>query len=300
MDDKTFFYELRKLIDQYLADSVCEYTVHNWLDFWVENFKVGNIKPATLSALNSVIRLHIKPNVSDVALSSLSAVALQESLMKIESSRMRQYSKAVIFEALRKAKELRYVSENVAESVVIPKHVAKEGVALTVDQEIEFFRRSRRAYYYGAYLFMRWTGCRPGEAFTVRWRDVDFDNGSVWISGTKTKGSARLVPLFPVLKEYLQPRQGDPDKHLFPGNINGAKHVIMHIEVPFHVSCKDLRTTFATRCSESGVSPSVLQKWLGHTNAKTTNKYYIKVLEDFERTEMNKVPIVVYADPKPK
>lgn len=300
MDDKTFFYELRKLIDQYLADSECGYTVHSWLDFWVDNFKVGNVKPATLAALKSVIRLHIKPNLPDVALSSLCVISLQEGLMKIDSSRMRQYAKTVIFEALRKAKELRYVSENVAESVVIPKHVAKEGVALTVDQEREFFRKSRRSYYYGAYLFMRWTGCRPGEAFSVRWHDVDFENNSVWISGTKTEGSARLVPLFPVLKQYLFMKQGDFDDYLFPGNINGAKHVIMRIEVPFHVSCKDFRTTFATRCSESGVSPRVLQKWLGHTTAKTTNKYYIKVLEDFEKSEMSKVPMIVYADPKPK
>lgn len=161
--------------------------------------------------------------------------------------------------------ELRYVSENVAESVIIPKHHAKEGVALTVEQERIFFEKAEKSFYYGAYLFMRWTGCRPGEAFTVRWKDVDLNNDTVWISGTKTEGSSRLVPLFPPLKDYFCHHSGMGFDNVFPGTINGAKHVIMNIDVPFHVSCKDFRTTFATRCGEAGVSDKVLQKWLGHT-----------------------------------
>lgn len=293
MDEKFFFLELRKLIDQYLGDIECKYTVHSWLDFWYREFKVGKVKPSSLSAIDSVIRLHLKPNVPDVSLSALSVLELQDGLMKISSSRMREYSKVTISEALKKAKELRYVSENVAESVIIPKHHAKEGVALTVEQERVFFEKARKSFYYGAYLFMRWTGCRPGEAFTVRWKDVDLINDTVWISGTKTEGSARLVPLFPPLKEYLSRRCGMGFDKVFPGTINGAKHVIMNIEVPFHVSCKDFRTTFATRCGEAGVSDKVLQKWLGHTSAKTTQKYYIKVLPDYERSEVMKLATLI-------
>ena len=54
----------------------------------------------------------------------------------------------------------------------------------------------------------------------------------------------------------------------------------------FHFNVKDLRTTFATMCAENGVQQNVIAKWLGHTNVTTTNKYYIKVLNDYEREQI--------------
>lgn len=55
------------------------------------------------------------------------------------------------------------------------------------------------------------------------------------------------------------------------------------------VKIKDLRTTFATRCMESGVSEKVISKWLGHSNTTTTSKYYEKVQSDFESREARKI-----------
>ena len=292
MDFNDFLRDLKNLIELYLTDRSDDFTLYSWIDFWIDNFKVGNVKDSTLTQIRSVSKNHLKKQLPDVSLSSLSVLDVQEGLMKISSSRMREYAKITLSECLKKAKELKYVSENVCEFVSIPSHVRQEGIALTVEQEVEFFSVAIDSAYFGPFFFMRWTGCRPAEAFLVKWSDVDFSNLSIWINGTKTDGSARCVPLFPELLDYLSDlfqSALDRSGYLFSGSVDGAKHAILRIDVPFHVSCKDFRTTFATRCSEQGVSPHVLQKWLGHTSTKTTNKYYIKVLEDFERSEMSKV-----------
>ena len=57
-------------------------------------------------------------------------------------------------------------------------------------------------------------------------------------------------------------------------------------KVKFHI--KDLRTTFGTMCAENGISESVIAKWMGHTTTKTTRKYYIKILSDFEKMQASK------------
>lgn len=65
--------------------------------------------------------------------------------------------------------------------------------------------------------------------------------------------------------------------------------IIHKLEMKRKVKIKDLRTTFATRCMENGVSEKVISKWLGHTNTTTTSKYYEKVQSDFESREAKKI-----------
>ncbi|HIW56989.1 MAG TPA: tyrosine-type recombinase/integrase [Firmicutes bacterium] len=62
------------------------------------------------------------------------------------------------------------------------------------------------------------------------------------------------------------------------GSINGVlstfcrRHKI-HLDVTTHI----LRYTFATRCFEAGISPKVIQTYLGHADISTTMNIYIHV-----------------------
>lgn len=76
------------------------------------------------------------------------------------------------------------------------------------------------------FLFL--TGCRPGEAFALRWQDINFDKGIVWFSKsyngrekniqtTKTK-EVRMFFLYPKLTELLnriKPLKVDPKSLVF-------------------------------------------------------------------------------------
>lgn len=50
-----------------------------------------------------------------------------------------------------------------------------------------------------------------------------------------------------------------------------------------------LRHTFATRCIESGISPVVLQRILGHKDIQVTLNTYTSVFHDFKEKEMEKI-----------
>jgi integrase len=72
-----------------------------------------------------------------------------------------------------------------------------------------------RAYF----NFMRFTGLRMDEANRARWEDIDFDGCWIEVRGTKTEGSADIIPLAPVLRAELeQHRRNYPhSKLIFPG-----------------------------------------------------------------------------------
>lgn len=43
--------------------------------------------------------------------------------------------------------------------------------------------------------FLAYSGARLGEAVASRWRDVNFESNMIWIHGTKTESSERLIPM---------------------------------------------------------------------------------------------------------
>jgi integrase len=54
--------------------------------------------------------------------------------------------------------------------------------------------------------FLKFTGCRPGEAAAMKWKDVRFDQGSVVLKDHKTAkktGRPRVIPLVPTITKML-------------------------------------------------------------------------------------------------
>lgn len=115
---------------------------------------------------------------------------------------------------------------------------------------------------------------------------------SIWKYGKKWKKSYRVIPLFENVKNVLKSvskNQGNRTAIVFNFYGDYLTKVIHKLEMKRKVKIKDLRTTFATRCMENGVSEKVISKWLGHTNTTTTSKYYEKVQSDFESREAKKI-----------
>ncbi len=55
----------------------------------------------------------------------------------------------------------------------------------------------------------------------------------------------------------------------------------------FEFQIKDFRTTYGTMLAEQGIQQEIISKWMGHTNTKTTSKYYIKILSENEQNQVN-------------
>ena len=125
-------------------------------------------------------------------------------------------------------------------------------------------------------LFVMYTGCRRVEACSLRWDNVDLENGTVAFNNTKN-GKSHLLPLgehlISILKARFLLKEND---WVFPAtklptswNIHATTidRTLKEIgdQVGFYVSTHDFRRTFATLCNLLRFNIYVTKRLLNHT-----------------------------------
>jgi integrase len=128
------------------------------------------------------------------------------------------------------------------------------------------------------------TGMRRGEAFDLRWGDVDFDNKLVTIKGENAKSSkTRHIPLSPIAFNALkmwQNQASNGNGRVFPsddgGRLNNVKRSWASIlkgasieEFRWH----DMRHDFASKLVMKGVPLNTVRELCGHASLNTTLRY---------------------------
>jgi len=127
---------------------------------------------------------------------------------------------------------------------------------------------------------------RIGEVVNIKVADID--GPRLQLKVRQAKGAKdRLVPVpletMNLLREYY--RQYKPDNYLFKGQIH-AQYDVRSIQQVFHrakakagikkaVTVHSLRHSRATHLVDNGVDMSLIQKFLGHANIKTTVDFYL-------------------------
>ena len=131
-----------------------------------------------------------------------------------------------------------------------------------------------------AFRLLMLTGCRRNEILTLRWEDVDFDVGELWLRDAKT--GPRSVALSPAARKVIAalPRLPDnpwviagarPGSHF--SNLNGRWLVVRARAGLQDVRIHDLRHSFASRALALGESLTMIGKLLGHRKVQTTARY---------------------------
>ena len=125
------------------------------------------------------------------------------------------------------------------------------------------------------FAFAIYTGMRRGEILRVDWRDVDLENNIIHIYESKS-GYKREVPIAPTLKQILlglNPQKSGKVFNLSTKQIefdfNHALKQAGITDICFH-SC---RHTFASHFVMNGGSITDLQRILGHSDLKLTQRY---------------------------
>lgn len=270
--------------------SECSYTLFSWLDEWYSVYKAPKLKSGSLKEIEICIRLHIKPNIEDKPLNQVSGLDIQKLLNDISYSRTRKYTYNVLNGAFRQAMRLHFVSENIVQTIEPIKHVYNNGCALTKEKEAHFLILLKLNQLQEIYKFYLYSGCRRSEATNLKWSDIDFDNKTILIRGTKTEGSYRVIPLFDNLERILTslPHKSETVFGVSAEAVNcNFKRMKNKYALSFRIH--DLRHTFATRCLQAGVSLKTIQKWLGHSRLDTTANIYTHVQNAFELEEIEKI-----------
>ena len=135
------------------------------------------------------------------------------------------------------------------------------------------------------------TGCRIAEMLALSWREIDFNNGTVVVTGKGSKqrlcilGSRALEALRRLRNatDAFIPGGGDPDKPVFHGGRGGRlssrdaerrmKKWLAAAGLPADVTPHKLRHSFATHLLDAGADLRSVQEMLGHSSLATTQIY---------------------------
>lgn len=121
------------------------------------------------------------------------------------------------------------------------------------------------------------TGMRISELCSLRWQDINFQDGTTKIFG---KGNKQRLAYLP--KEQLRHLQQYTTNSNRVGNIFGltqrdSRYILYHALKPYtraaQLSPHAIRHTYATELAKKGANVATIATLLGHTDIRTTQKY---------------------------
>lgn len=248
---------------------------------WYAKYKKPFYKESTLKDIRSVYRNYLQNFVGEKQLKELDTAEINLFLQKMESKRMQEHLTGFLKDFLKTMFKENKTKYDLSEDIRSFHSQRKEGFSLSVEQRKKLVKCSYKVKDGELFRFALFSGVRTNELFLVEAEDIQKE--FLHIRGTKTVKSDRYIPRFKQLDEVLKQLEGRKGI-LFPLSDRQRKKRMKEICAlcGFKFILKDLRTTFATMCAENGVQQNVIAKWLGHSNVSTTNKYYIKVLSNYE------------------
>jgi len=133
----------------------------------------------------------------------------------------------------------------------------------------------------GALRLIALTGLRRGEAFALRWREIDWDGSCLRLETTKTGRSTR--PIGRAALDHLRTLPRWSEAWVFPGR-DGLKPADLKKSVAAIFDAAglqdarghDLRRTFASLAANAGYSDATVGELIGHAKRGVTERHYVR------------------------
>lgn len=189
-----------------------------------------HLKPSTISGYLQILRTNVQPKLGGRSLLSITKQDVQalhrdmkltpysanRTLILIRRLFNWAADNALHPEGHNPAKGIKQYPEKKVERLLTLEEMERVGEA------IDWARTAHPASgsALNAIVFMFHTACRRGEAFRLRWENVDFQRNELHIIGGKT--GDRPIPLSPDLRSWLlELRESSTTQFLFPGRLDG-------------------------------------------------------------------------------
>jgi len=292
------------------AQPVPGYTVHQMVSDWLDEGLDGRSEETV--KLNRNVLKPVVANLGDIELRKLTAHDVRRALTRLaatHSSRTVVVAHNALTRAIRHAEANRHVLHNVAALVDTPTgQKGRPSQALTAEQAAALLVAAQDARL-GAYVVLcLLTGIRTEEARALRWDHVDLEAGTiaVWRSvrrggDTKTERSRRTLRLPRTAIETLQQHQARQAREkLAAGELWKDQGLVFtttlgtllgagNVRRQFKAICKtagigsswaprELRTSFVSLLSASGVPLEEIARLAGHSSSRTTEVIYRREL----------------------
>ncbi len=231
---------------------------------------------STVSGYETNVKFLKKSNY-DKPLAEYNSLEIEDFLYKIPQTRKRQIMQGFMNNVFCRAVVKRIITINPCEAIEAMQHNTQEGTALEFIEQRAFFgtlfgHKKLKILYKYYLIFVYLTGCRRNEALYLLHDDVDFERKMIHISGTKTDGSDRYIPLLPIVEKLLKKINPVRDR-FFNMSCNKADDIFR--ECIENHKLHDLRHSFGTiqyYCNDIDIK--TLSLWLGHSNISTTLDVY--------------------------
>lgn len=135
-------------------------------------------------------------------------------------------------------------------------------------------------------LFLLFTGLRLGEALTLKWNNINFDQCVAYVYQPKVNKS-RIVPLHPIVIEILHRVGQDLFRELNGEHVSRKFRHFLLLAGLKGFKLHSLRHTFASNLIQLGSSLVAVKDLLGHSDVRTTMIYAKNNITSLQ-TEVNK------------
>ncbi len=286
-------------------------TVAEWIEYWLDEIDVDKVKDSTHDMHRRQLERWVISEIDNITLTNLKPdhirIMIKNWNAKGAGTRGQQIARNTMSACLQDAMKLEYVHRNVVRLVDLPRHETKPHNIWSANEMKTFLDSVTNHKYYGVFLLLCQYGLRRGEAFGLRWKDIDFDKNCIYIrqavylvgnelkiGSLKTKASIRDLPMTERIKAELlreYERRGHPqgDELLYlssVGNPIDGRSFLKTFQLASHqaglplITLHEIRHSVATALKDSGVSAKEAQSILGHESITTTLQIYTHTSEE--------------------
>lgn len=323
---------MRTVIDAWGQEANAAPVAHDplfseYVQKWIEK-KSFSLKANSVKSYQDYAEIHILPMLGHIRVRQMTLKDLRRyytEKIKILSVNSLRKHHCVISGALLDAVRDGIIPVNFAAYVEFPKAEKFEGKAYTVEQVADLLEAAETEGepIHAAVTLAVCYGLRRSEICGLRWADIDFDGGKLYVRNTvvqngtlrieaertKTAKSRRTIDLIASTVPYLlQLKQSQrqngvqldkvcvrPDgKELRPDYITYVVRKIMDKYGLEHIRLHDLRHTAGTLLSTRATMKQV-QEFLGHEDISTTANIYVHLLDE-DRKVISKIMDAILKD----
>lgn len=286
-------------------------TVAELFQRW-QTLRAPDLAPVTAATYSTLVKTHIIPVIGHLKLRDLKPLHIEAVKAKVIAAGRSQKSALNVHRllnaVLKQAVLWQLLSRNPADGVQAPRPRRFIPHMPTPEELHKLINVADQTPYGPVARLAALTGARQGELLTLKWRDVDWTEQRLTVSGTKTVASARIVDLGDSAIAGLRAqRQAEKEKRLAlgPGANCGSddatiftnavgkpmdagglkrtwKRILRDAEVG-HVRFHDLRHASATYMLQAGVPVKMVSERLGHSRTSTTTDTYAHIMPGMRR-----------------
>lgn len=247
-------------------------TLNNLATFFLENLKKPFVSEVYYKSLTKTYNKHVKNNIGNYAIKSITAVMLQGYFENLTSysTRIAEDVKTLLNQIFEYSIGNSFINVNPMRAVKVLRHIRQNGQALSREQIENLKTAIKNTKYEIPFLIFLYTGIRGSEYHSLQF---DFNNNTVTITNSKLKTyqkqKFREIPILPNLKPYREDIEREMWREIKLQEIERRYTDFVKIG-----RLNWLRHTFQTYCSLKA-SNELVNFWAGHDlGSNMTAKVY--------------------------